>query len=332
MNEGRVPPCSFNASGEHIACPVSTGFIIRQSFPRRDVISRDDLGPLLLARLKQTTNLLAFVSSTSPNTVTLYDDSRRRVIGSLGPYATRVVNVDFGEDVIAVLLDDNRILVYELGSLRLIYSDSTGDNPNGALAVVSCGNESKIAYPGPEETGSVVIAASTSRRPPTKSLFRCHTRSLAALCFSSDGSRLATASTKGTIIRIFDVQTKDLAVELRRSIEQATMYSMSFSYESPPSLLACASNKGTLHVFRLANAASPRLTRERSRWRCDLPDKHPCAISFHRGAPRPLLTAVSQATTWHAAMLADEDGSVQFLEMEPGEFSAETRGPGDQSP
>lgn len=46
---------------------------------------------------------------------------------------------------------------------------------------------------------------------------------------SLDGSRLATASERGTLVRVFSVASGECLVELRRGAEPAMIYSLAFS-------------------------------------------------------------------------------------------------------
>ena len=77
-----------------------------------------------------------------------------------------------------------------------------------------------------------------------------HNSQLAAISISPSGRRVATASEKGTVIRIFDTTTGAKLYELRRGLRRlATIYSMSWS--SCNKYLAVASNTETVHVFKL---------------------------------------------------------------------------------
>ena len=64
-----------------------------------------------------------------------------------------------------------------------------------------------------------------------------------------NGYKLATASEKGTIIRIFDVCKGECLQELRRGSEYATIYSLAYDIKSQ--WLACSSDSGTIHIFAL---------------------------------------------------------------------------------
>ena len=58
---------------------------------------------------------------------------------------------------------------------------------------------------------------------------------------------LASASLQGTVIRIFDLETREVCQEFRRGIEKATILCMNFSDDDK--LLCVISDKYTIHVF-----------------------------------------------------------------------------------
>lgn len=85
-----------------------------------------------------------------------------------------------------------------------------------------------------------------------------HTGPIACLALNRDATRLATASDKGTLIRIFDTQTCQKLQELRRGVDTVEILSMTFDPLSR--YLAVSSNKGTIHVFALQEISSGGVT------------------------------------------------------------------------
>lgn len=81
-----------------------------------------------------------------------------------------------------------------------------------------------------------------------------HESALRSLALTADGLKLATASEKGTVIRVFDVTTAICLHEFRRGFERATISCLAWSWDS--AWLACTSDKGTSHVFQLEGGKS----------------------------------------------------------------------------
>jgi hypothetical protein len=77
-----------------------------------------------------------------------------------------------------------------------------------------------------------------------------HEGALRAIALTADGSKLATASVRGTVIRVWDVAFSTCMQEFRRGVERATVTCLNWSWDS--SWLACSSDKGTTHIFQLA--------------------------------------------------------------------------------
>lgn len=85
-----------------------------------------------------------------------------------------------------------------------------------------------------------------------RNFIQAHESEVAALQLNATGTRLATASAKGTLIRVFDTKTRKLLHELRRGTEHTTIWSLAFNADS--TMLASTSEKGTCHIFKLAEA------------------------------------------------------------------------------
>jgi len=80
-----------------------------------------------------------------------------------------------------------------------------------------------------------------------------HTNPLSHIVLNFDGTRLATASEKGTLVRIFDTDTGAQLRELRRGADKADIYSIAFNPLS--TYLVVASDKGTVHIYGLEAGA-----------------------------------------------------------------------------
>jgi WD repeat-containing protein 45 len=80
-------------------------------------------------------------------------------------------------------------------------------------------------------------------------ILRAHSSTLGIMELNYDGSLLATASEKGTLIRIFSTKTGDLFQEVRRGTENVVLFSVNFHFQDD--WLACISDSGTLHIFNL---------------------------------------------------------------------------------
>jgi hypothetical protein len=78
-------------------------------------------------------------------------------------------------------------------------------------------------------------------------LIEAHESTLRAVTLSANGSLLATASHKGTVIRVWDVATSQNVYEFRRGVERAQITCLVFSWDDQ--WLSCASDKGTTHIF-----------------------------------------------------------------------------------
>ena len=331
MNE--TVSVSYNSTGCHISHAGRNGFRVVSSFERRVTIDRPNVGGLLLfVSQKATSNLFALATD---DTCLIFDDSRRRTIGKLGPFDSKVVGVRWADDAVAVQLVD-RVLVYDVVDLRLVLSETCPSDEGASaarLTAASANGVTRVSFPG-QARGTVVVVENpcgTSEQASatpmhSRTVIKAHKHQIAGVCLSPDGLKLATASEKGTVLRIHDVTTIGSCpsvFELRRSSTKARIHAMAFSFDSPSTLFACVSDTGTLHVFELTKSspASVPTFLQRSTWRYELPGKDPCAISFHARSARPLLTAASHAGTWQVALLLRDDGGMTCLERFPEDAS-----------
>lgn len=88
-------------------------------------------------------------------------------------------------------------------------------------------------------------------------IIQAHKTSIAHLAINSTGTLLASASDKGTVIRVFSIPSANLVGQYRRGAYPARIYSISFNAVS--TLLSVSSDTETVHVFKLpaAGTAAP---------------------------------------------------------------------------
>lgn len=180
-----------------------------------------------------------------------------------------VIQLEFNAEVRSVKLRRDRIVVV-LKSIIKVYSFTaapallhvfdTAPNFKGLASLSPSSNNSMLAFPtseppsggdqrieqGRTSSGNVkLIDLAKPNNPPL--IIHAHTSSLSCMTLNIQGTRLATASEKGTLIRIFDTWTGNLVNELRRGSQSATIYSINFSPDT--SFVAASSSHGTIHVF-----------------------------------------------------------------------------------
>lgn len=70
------------------------------------------------------------------------------------------------------------------------------------------------------------------------------------MALNYQGTLLATASDKGTLIRLFSTEDGTPLQEVRRGSDKAEIFSIAFDKFSK--WIACSSDKGTIHIFTVS--------------------------------------------------------------------------------
>lgn len=128
----------------------------------------------------------------------IWDDHQSRCIGELS-FRSEVRAVRLRRDRIVVVLE-LRIYVYNFADLKLLHQIETLSNSKGLCALSPTPKTCVLACPG-QRKGEVRVELYDTRKTR---FIQAHDSSLACLSLSLDGALLATASNKGTLVRIFN--------------------------------------------------------------------------------------------------------------------------------
>jgi autophagy-related protein 18 len=99
----------------------------------------------------------------------------------------------------------------------------------------------------PAQSGDVLLFS--TRSLTVANVIQAHKAPISFLCINSTGTLLATASDKGTVIRVWSIPGADKLYQFRRGTREARIYSMNFNVMS--TLLAVSSAHDTVHIFKL---------------------------------------------------------------------------------
>ena len=179
-------------------------------------------------------NILALVGGgTQPrypeNKVMLWDDHQMKCIGELN-FKSRVFGVRLRKDRVVVILEQ-KVFIYVFNNLKLIEAIETCYNPRGLGAINQVGEETVLITPE-KNVGEVRITSYDAELKANTKVINAHQNQLAALVLNYEGNILATASEKGTLIRLWNTLTGDMIQELRRGSDKAEINHISIDKES----------------------------------------------------------------------------------------------------
>lgn len=250
----------FNQDYGRFACGTNLGFRVYDCDPFKEAFRREpNNGGIGIVELLFRSNILALVGGGDnprypPNKVMIWDDCQVRCIGELS-FRTTVRAVKLRRDRIVVALEQ-KVYVYNFADLKLLSQIETVANPRGLCALSSTSNSAVLACPGIQR-GQVRIEHYGLKKIK---FISAHDSHLACLVLTLDGRLLATASNKGTLIRVFNTLDGTRLQELRRGVDRAEIYSIAFSVNAQ--WLAVSSDKGTVHVFGLKATEEGRTSDE----------------------------------------------------------------------
>lgn len=252
---------SFNQYGSHLTYATTSGFSIYALNPSLEKkIYKDDSGGVNVMKILHKSNIYVFSGAgsdpfkhkqieSSKNTLVLWDHDKQNIL----------VKVDFSEQIknfhihasqkIVVVLEKKVIHLNFQGSV--IDTRTTYSNPNGVCDMTVNDNATVVTLGSRKGEIDVWNLGSGTHK-----LIQAHNNNIQCLAVSKDGDMVATASEKGTLIRVFCMNSGKMLYEFRRGSQSSTVHSIAFNYNKDnsykPSFLACSSSRNnSVHIFEL---------------------------------------------------------------------------------
>ena len=205
-------------------------------------------GEIALVVMLYRTNILALVGSDNNmnhkrSKLIIWDDHQKKPLSEL-KFNQNIMNVKLRKDKIVVVCRD-KIYVFNLSTFKNMDIIETGDNSHGIVGISYEQDQTYLAYPD-KKKGQVRIK---NYEKSTVFCINAHENNIAHIVLSYDGSLLATASEKGTLIRIFNTENGNILKEVRRGKDKADIKYICF--EPTYKFIAASSNKGTIHIWSL---------------------------------------------------------------------------------
>ncbi|KAF5320605.1 hypothetical protein D9611_013711 [Ephemerocybe angulata] len=275
MADGNMLFANFNQDFSCISLGTKRGYSITNCDPFGRVYTMND-GARGIVEMLFCTSLIALVGAadqaqSSPRKLQIVNTKRQSMICEL-LFPSSILSVKMNRKTLVIVLEAE-IYIYDISNMRLLHVIETTPNPDAICALSPSVDSSYLAYPSPVPSSSAspsptpasgdVLLFST-RSLTVANVIQAHKAPISCLALNSTGTLLATASDKGTVIRVWSVPGAEKLYQFRRGTREAKIYSINFNVVG--SLMAVSSAHDTVHIFKLGGAtggkASPRSVAE----------------------------------------------------------------------
>lgn len=240
---------NFNQDCTSLAVGTKTGYKLfsLSSVEKLEQIYENESEDICIVERLFSSSLVAIVSLSSPRKLKVCHFKK----------GTEICNYSYSNSILAVRLNRQRLIVcleeslyiHNIRDMKVLHTiRDTPPNPHGLCALSINNDNCFLAYPGSNQIGEVQIFDTINLRAVT--MIPAHDNPLAAISFNAQGTKLATASEKGTVIRVFSIPDGQKLFEFRRGVKRCvSIQSLAFSADSL--FLSASSNTETVHIFKL---------------------------------------------------------------------------------
>ena len=258
----------YNFDSSYFCLGTDIGFQVYETNPLNLIISKILNGGIGIIKILDKSNIFCLVGGGknprfSPNVLILWDDKNDEISNEYR-CDSFIINCYIKQNCIFIICSDN-IIIINTKSMELIEKIDTINNPKGIFSI--CNEPKKYIFSYPDNSkGNILIKFFDNINNinndkklnnekfggnNTKTIKNAHKGNINTLCFNFAGTKIASASNSGTVIRIFEVESGKLITEFRRGNTDAHIYSLCFSFDD--TYIGLTSNHSSCHIFDLQN-------------------------------------------------------------------------------
>lgn len=287
---GRQFGCaSFNQDSTSLALGTRTGYKLFSltSVEKLDCIHESANTPdVYIVERLFSSSLVVMVSAAMPQRMNIYHFKKGTEICNYS-YPNNILTIKLNRQRLVVFLEES-IYIHNIKDMKLLKTLlNTPSNPSGLCALSTNHSSFYLAYPGSATSGDIIVHDTNSLS--TVAMISAHDSPLAALAFNASATKLASASEKGTVIRVFSVPDGERLFEFRRGMKRYVSIS-SLTFSSDGQFLCASSNTETVHIFKLEEVG-PSEEDEAATWTAYMGKMFSAASSY---LPAPVSGMMSQ--------------------------------------
>ncbi|XP_061604169.1 WD repeat domain phosphoinositide-interacting protein 1 isoform X3 [Phyllopteryx taeniolatus] len=240
---------SFNQDSTSLALGTKTGYKLFSltTVDKLDCIHESETSNVYIVERLFSSSLVVVVSTTTPQLMNIYHFKKGTEICNYS-YPNNILAVKLNRHRLAVCLVDS-IYIHNIKDMKLLKTLlNIPSNPSGLCALSTNHSNSYLAYPGNATMGEIIVYDANNMS--TVTMVPAHDSPLAALCFNASATKLASASERGTVIRVFSIPEGLRLFEFRRGMKRYVNIS-SLSFSPDAQFLCASSNTETVHIFKL---------------------------------------------------------------------------------
>ena len=241
----------FNQTKDSVSIATDHGFLIYNLDPFFKKIERKIPGGLRIVQMLYNSQLYLFVGNGLKNNyysnqITIWNDEKKINEVQI-EYNDIVKNVEWREDIIIVVME-YKIYVYNNNDYTKIREINTCNNPLGLISInYSINFNKKLRLVSLNRNHGYVDIWDKSSDEPLRQI-KAHNNKLECIQINNNGEYLATASNRGTIIRIFNVNNGEKIKEFRRGYYNKIINNLVFNEYT--NLLMCTTISGSIDLFQ----------------------------------------------------------------------------------